>query len=161
YQDGRIKELTPSVKIPKEPQSTQPKESKTDNGRSFDDTLWSCKDKKISASDYKKLPSQIVKVVAKPQGSIAENIKKLLTGKKVGDYIAVPTHTVSTITGYGFAEVLSKNQIELLTMVFKNGNVYLVSKDVSFKITTVPKGKPTYQQPVQYRIKVKNSQNKR
>ena len=33
---------------------------------------------------YKKLPKQIVKITAFPKGNVAEDIKRLLQGKKIG-----------------------------------------------------------------------------
>ena len=125
---------------PQQPQQPQqePETKKTDE-RSFDNILWEYKDRMMDYSAYRKLPKQILKVIAFPKGDISENIRNLLQGKKKGGLITVPSNTVSTLTNYGFVETLRKEEIELLMMRFINGKVVLISPNgAGFEITDVP-----------------------
>lgn len=121
-------------------------------GRLFDETIWAFKDRKISESAYKKLPTHVVQVITTPPKSVTESVKDILRGKKKGQYVAVPAHTVSTLTKLGFVRVLTKNEIESLTLKIKNGYVFLDK----FKITEAPKVSQT-NKPPQVRIKTGNS----
>jgi hypothetical protein len=168
YQLGLAEQNRPKMVVNQAPQQQQkepepePEPEKT-NERKFDYLLWNFKDKMIDYSAYKKLPKQIVKLIAFPQGNISENIRNLLQGKRKGGLITVPDYTVSTMVNYGFVEPLRKEEIELLMMRFINGKVFLISPNgAGFEITDVPQSAQPQQKvqhskprPQQQRVRIK------
>jgi hypothetical protein len=158
------KQNKPTMVINQAPQPQQEPEQEPQpqdtNERSFDGLLWEYKDRMIDYSAYRKLPKQIVKLIAFPKGNISESIRNLLQGKKKGGYITVPSNTVSTMVNYGFVGPLRKEEIELLMMRFINGKVVLISPSgMGFEICEVPKS--ARPQPQQSKVQPQHKQRVR
>jgi hypothetical protein len=124
---------------PQQPQQEpEPEPQKTTNERNYDYILWEFLNKRMTYKAYRKLPKQVLRVVAFPKSKLTDEIKRILRGAD-GGYIVVASGTAPTLIKLGFAEAISIQDIESLTLIFENGYVYLVAGNARFEICEVPK----------------------
>jgi hypothetical protein len=147
-----IAQNKPATMIVGQSYTAQPQpDIKKNDGRSFDGLLRGIKDKRMDEANYKRLPKNLIKFTAIPQGQGSTiNMINFVTRKGVGCMYSVASDRVTEYTELGFARGLTKDEIESLECKWINGDVCLVDKKGNkYKITTVPKSRPQQQTGIQ------------
>jgi hypothetical protein len=139
-------------------QSPQPQqqEVKASNERSFDNVLFAYRNQRINTDAYKRLPKQIIQIIAEPVGDFSNRLKRLVGNKNKGEYDVASKDKIPFMIEHKLVRTLNDREIESFKMIFEMGYVYLVSSKAKFKITEVPKrvSKPSGQ--IKVRINRKN-----